>query len=279
MNRILVVLFDSESKAYEGRRVLKELHEEGSITVYAAAIVSRDPDGQVLVKEIRDEGALPLLASPVIGGLVGLLGGALGAAFGIGLVTIPFGVLSGTTVAGFVSFMLDFVKVGDRKQFATDVGTYLAAGKAALLADVGEERTLTVDIRLEAAGGAVFRQPRNDAEHLLVEQELKTLQNELEALQEEYASTTGADRIRLQTKREALMAQLQAKVKQAEEQLEMERAVKEAKVKLLQEQEATAQGAWKASLKPRRERVEAEYQERRTYLRQAIDRADKVLAR
>lgn len=277
MHRILVVLFDSESQAHEGRRVLKDLHHEGSVTVYAAAIVTRDHDGQVRVNELRDEGAAPLLASPVIGGLVGLLGGALGAAFGIGLVTVPFGILSGTTVAGFVSFMLDFVKVADRQQFATDVGTYLVAGKAALIADVDEERMLPVDIRLEAEGGIVYRQPRNDADYLVVERELKALRTEYDVLQEEYASATGPDRAKLEAKSDVVKAQLQGKVKQAREQMEMEHAVAEAKLKLLKEQEATARGGWKASLKPRSERVEAEYRERSEGLAQAIDRAEAVL--
>jgi len=277
MHRILVVLFDSESQAHEGRRVLKDLHHEGSVTVYAAAIVTRDHDGQVRVNELRDEGAAPLLASPVIGGLVGLLGGALGAAFGIGLVTVPFGILSGTTVAGFVSLMLDFVKVADRQQFATDVGTYLVAGKAALIADVDEERMLPVDIRLEAEGGIVYRQPRNDADYLVVERELKALRTEYDALQEEYASATGPDRAKLEAKSDVVKAQLQGKVKQAREQMEMEHAVAEAKLKLLKEQEATAWGGWKASLKPRSERVEAEYRERSEGLARAIDRAEAVL--
>lgn len=36
MDRMLVVVFDNESKAYEGSRSLQQLDGDGSIAVYAA---------------------------------------------------------------------------------------------------------------------------------------------------------------------------------------------------------------------------------------------------
>jgi hypothetical protein len=35
MDRMLVVVFDNESKAYEGKQALLQLDNEGSISVYA----------------------------------------------------------------------------------------------------------------------------------------------------------------------------------------------------------------------------------------------------
>src|SRR5260370_30774526 len=45
MDRMLVVVFDNESKAYEGSRSLQQLYEHGSIAVYAARVGSNNPDG------------------------------------------------------------------------------------------------------------------------------------------------------------------------------------------------------------------------------------------
>ena len=45
MDRMLVVVFDNESKACEGSRALQQLDEDGSIAVYAARVVAKNPDG------------------------------------------------------------------------------------------------------------------------------------------------------------------------------------------------------------------------------------------
>jgi hypothetical protein len=147
-----------------------------------------------------------------------------------------------------------------------------------LLADVDEERMLPVDTHLEAAGGVVFRQLRNDADYLLIERELTALRTEFEVQDDEYAQATDADRTKLQAKRDALRTDLQAKVEQARELLKLARAVADAKVQLLKAQEATAHGEWKTSLEQRSARVEAEYRERSDRLKPAIDLADAILA-
>jgi uncharacterized membrane protein len=39
---MIVVVFESEREAYEGTRVLKELHAEGSLTLYGQAVIAKD---------------------------------------------------------------------------------------------------------------------------------------------------------------------------------------------------------------------------------------------
>jgi uncharacterized membrane protein len=51
MDKMLVVVFDSEIKAYEGSRALQELQNEGSINLYAKAVIARDASGKVTVKQ------------------------------------------------------------------------------------------------------------------------------------------------------------------------------------------------------------------------------------
>ncbi len=47
MDRMLVVVFDSESKAYEGKKALLQLDGEGSISAYGYAVVAKNSDGCV----------------------------------------------------------------------------------------------------------------------------------------------------------------------------------------------------------------------------------------
>jgi hypothetical protein len=41
MDRMLVVVFDSETKAYEGKKALLQLDNEGSISVYAKPLFQK----------------------------------------------------------------------------------------------------------------------------------------------------------------------------------------------------------------------------------------------
>ena len=62
MDRMLVVVFDNESKAYEGvTELLQQLDGDGSIAVYATRVVAKNPDGTAVVKEGADSGPLGTL--------------------------------------------------------------------------------------------------------------------------------------------------------------------------------------------------------------------------
>ena len=78
MNRIVVVKFDNEDKAYEGKRALWELDGEGSIAVYACVVVAKNPDGTTAVKQENAPGPLGTLVGTSMGSLIGLLGGPTG---------------------------------------------------------------------------------------------------------------------------------------------------------------------------------------------------------
>ena len=82
MDKILVVIFDDENKAYEGSRTLQDLHNEGSLTLYAKAVIAKDASGQVNVKQADDEGPVGTGVGLLTGSLLGLLGGPVGVALG-----------------------------------------------------------------------------------------------------------------------------------------------------------------------------------------------------
>lgn len=54
MDRMLVVVFDTETKAYEGQKALLELESDGSIVVYAYAVIAKNAEGNVTVRQSDD---------------------------------------------------------------------------------------------------------------------------------------------------------------------------------------------------------------------------------
>ena len=63
MDRMLVVVFDNESKAYEGKKALLQLDGEGSIAAYGYAVVAKNSDGTTSVKQGDDSGPLDVKSS------------------------------------------------------------------------------------------------------------------------------------------------------------------------------------------------------------------------
>src|ERR1700747_3545567 len=82
MDRMLVVIFPNESKAYEGKTALQQLDSEGSISVYAYAVVTKNADGTASVKQGDDVGPIGTLVGTSLGSLIGVLGGPVGVAAG-----------------------------------------------------------------------------------------------------------------------------------------------------------------------------------------------------
>ncbi len=92
MDRMLVVVFDTEAKAYEGNRALSSMENEGSISVYASAVIAKNADGTATVRTTDDAMPVGTLVGTPLGSLIGLLGGPTGLAIGAAL-----GLLAGGT--------------------------------------------------------------------------------------------------------------------------------------------------------------------------------------
>jgi uncharacterized membrane protein len=126
MDKIVVVVFDSESKAYEGSQALQELQNEGSINLYAKAVIARDANGKLTVKQQGDMGPVGTAVGLLTGSLIGLLGGPVGVAIGVGIGT------SG-------GMLYDLAQLGVAEDYLVEVGKSLLPGKAAVVAEVWEE--------------------------------------------------------------------------------------------------------------------------------------------
>ena len=266
MNKMIVVVFDSESKAYEGTKALRELNAEGSITLYAMGVIAKDAKGKVTVKEAADRGPLGTAVGLATGSLIGLLGG-------------PAGVAIGATAGTFGGILYDLATVGVAEDFLADeVGGRLQPGKAAVVAEVEEEWTMPVDTRMEAAGGVVFRRVLGELQDALIERDSDALEAELAQLKAEYAQATGNAKVKLKEKIDATKAKLQATHDRAEAAIEATKQKMDAKIKSLQEQAAKAKGDAKAKIEARIVEVRSEYKRRSDKLKKARELTKQALA-
>jgi len=149
MERILVVVFDSEQKAHEASRILHGLEDEGVIRVYADAVVTRDSSDAITA--ISTHGPMPegAMGATAVGGLIGMLAGPAGLAAG----AIAGLVLGATT---------DFAHARVDNEFVHDVANSLEPGKAAVVAEIDEDFSEPVDARLKPLGGFAFRRPLSE---------------------------------------------------------------------------------------------------------------------
>ena len=197
MDKMLVIGFDSELKAYEGSRALQELQDEGSINLYAKAVVARDASGKVAVKQQGDMGPVGTAVGLLTGSLMGLIGG-------------PLGVAAGATAGMFGGLVYDSAQLGIGMDFIDEVADYLRPGKAAVVAEVWEEWVVPVDTRMEKLGGVVFRRSRDEVLDIVIERDDRILAADLAELEAEYDQATGEAKANLKKKIDAAKAKLQA---------------------------------------------------------------------
>ncbi|MGC2257461.1 MAG: DUF1269 domain-containing protein [Candidatus Sulfotelmatobacter sp.] len=248
MDRMLVVVFDNESKAYEGSRTLQQLDGDGSIAVYAATVIAKNPDGTTAVKQGADSGPLGTLTGTAVGSLVGLLGGPVGVAVGA----------AGGSLIGAIAD-LDNVRVGS--DFLSDVAATLTPGKAAVVAEVDEEWTTPVDTRMEALGGVVLRRSLWEVEDTQDERDIASIKADIAQLKTEHAEAKADRKAKLQARIDMLNAKLQAKLDKAKARLQAIRREADAKVEALKAKASQSKQEIKAKQEQRMATVKKHYSE------------------
>jgi uncharacterized membrane protein len=226
MDRMLVVVFDTENKAYEGKKALMQLEYEGSIVVYAHAVVAKNADGTTTVKQSDDPGPLGTLLGTALGSLIGLLGGPVG---------LAIGATAGLAVGGTVD--LDNARVGD--DFIDDVTKVLLPNKFALVAEIQEDWTTPVDTRMEAIGGKVFRRALKEAKHAVDDEETAAMKADLAQMKAEHAKASADRKAKLQEKINQLDSKIQARLERAKERRKAAEQQSKAKVEILKAKAAT----------------------------------------
>ena len=216
MERLLVVIFDKEEKAYEGAAALRELELEGGIAIYGGAVVAKNADGKTTVKQVEDLDPIGSLVGTSVGGLVGLLAGPVGMAVGA---------VSGLTLGAFADIMN--LRVGD--DFVEDVADALTPNKVAVITEVDEEWTTPVDTRMEALGGVVIRRALSDVRDERRQAEIIAMKADIEQLKEELGQANAQRKAKLQARIDYLRGRIdqqQKKTQQAWDAFQARRNVK-----------------------------------------------------
>ena len=145
MSNLVVVIFPDEAKIAQATRALRDMHAEGSIKLYASAVIARDSSGKLSVQEIAKEG----LGGTAVGALLGALAG---------LPVGPLAVTIAATGGAIFGNSVDIINQSDDAELIDKISRQLAPGKAAVVADVAEDGVASFEALMELIGGTVVRE-------------------------------------------------------------------------------------------------------------------------
>lgn len=226
MEKIVVIVFDSESTARQGVRALYDLQDEARIVLYELAAIRRNEDGTM--RRLREDNDFPApsgtIAGAALGSLIGLLAGGIGFAAGAG-------------IGALIGLIRDVHTASVDTEFLTEVSSAMAPGKFAVAAHIREEQVTPLDRRMEALGGAVFRAPKIADEERRA-RESAARRAEIEQLESEYARVDEERKPRLRQRIEELRTRLDRRLQA--EHLYRERIVGEMHAKDRAPQHPTA---------------------------------------
>jgi len=143
MHCVLVIVFDNEAKANEGKTELLRLDSEGCISIYGYEVIAKKADGTVVIPQADGHGTL----SPFAKSLLDSSDSAL------------------PTPARKASNPADSNKTETGQDFIRDVTKVLLLNRVAIVVEVEEEWPSSLDIRMDSIGGVVFRWTVSDAQH------------------------------------------------------------------------------------------------------------------
>ena len=257
MEKMLVVVVDSEKKAYEASRALAQLDAEGSVAIYALAVVGKNADGKISVKETEGEFPIRLAGGTAIGALIGLLGG-------------PAGFAIGAAAGSFAGGISDLYVADVDAEFLDDVSARLTPGKFAVVADLSEDWVTPVDVQMEKYGGTVLRSSKETVEADQKARRVAQLKAEIDQLKAEQARADAERKAKLQARIDKVNAELKAqqdRIKQRAEELKKET---DAKVNALQKKASAAHADAKAGFNAELKRIRDAHENTETKLRQSL---------
>jgi uncharacterized membrane protein len=265
MSKFVIIVFPGQPQAYEGTRGLKELHAEGSLTLYGMAVISKDAQGKLSIKETADAGPLGTAVGALVGGLVGIIGG-------------PPGVLAGAAGGTMIGSFVDLYAYGVGADFVSKVSTELRPGKTAVVAEIAEYWTIPLDTRMQSLNGTVLRTWRADFEDEQIAQEIAARNADLEQLRAEYAQASAETKAKLKAKVEQAKGELEQAQKRVKDRLDTLETEVNAKVAALEQQVTKAQADAREKIKQRIAALRTENESRSTKLKQAWALTKEALA-
>jgi len=262
MERMLAIIVDNETKAYEALRALKQLDEESSITVYSAVVIEKNADGTITEKRHDHEFPVRAVAGTAIGAIVGLFGGG-----SLGMVG---GAAAGGMAGGLAGSIADFYRAEVSAEFVDEVNNALKPGHSTVIADVDEDWVTPVDTQMEAFGASVMRTPKQDFEADQRAKHVAKLRAEIEQTKVELGRARADRKARLQDRMDKLKAELQAQLDQASKRAKQIKTETDAKVRALEQKAEKSRADIKASLKARAKRMRKEYEQSDAKLRHML---------
>ena len=227
MDRMLVVVFDNEGKAYEGKKALIALDNEGSISLYAHAVIAKQANGTVSVKQGDDPGPIGTVLATTVGAVVGLLGG-------------PAAAVVGATAGASLGSAFDVNNLRIGEDFIQDVEKVLTPNRFALIAEVDEDWTTPVDTRMEAIGGTVFRRALAEVTDTVNREEVAAMKADVAQLKAELAQARADRKAKLQSMINELDSKIQIGVQKGKERRDAAEQQAHAKAQVLKKRAAAA---------------------------------------
>jgi len=256
MDKMIVVVFDTEEQAYQGSRALQELADDGSIALYASAVISKNEDGKAVLEDAEDEGPLGTSVGMLAGSLIGLLGGPVGFALGA----------SGGAMIGSID---DFKKAGVSSQFLEDVSHKLLPGFSAVVAEIAEQWTAPINSEMEKLDGVVLRCRRAEVIEDQMEREIAAEKAELAALNAEWDQAVGDVKTKVRASIEHVESKLKSGIEKAWEHAEKLEREADAKIAKLQAQIVKASGDAREKLEAHINAIRQDYDRRIQKLKEA----------
>ncbi len=246
MEKMLVVVFDSEDKANKGADALRDLDREGTVSVYSGAIIKKNQDGTVTALNAREEWPIGAAGGTAIGSLIGLLGG-------------PVGVVLGASTGLMVGAFGDLYRSGVNVDFLDDISGMLTPGKYALLADISEEYLAPLDTKMEAIGGEVYRARKDYIEDAQLQRDIDQLDADIDQMGKEMADSRAEHKAKLQAKIQKAKQKRDKKIEELKQRkTQMENEHKQ-KVDALKAKASKARADRKAAIEARIAQINDSY--------------------
>ena len=264
MNKMLVAVFGNESDAYNGLSAMRDLHSDGSITLYKQVVLTKDDAGEVAIKDSDAPGPIGTAVGITLGSLVGLLGG-------------PLGALAGGYGGSLAGMVYDLQNAGVDAEFIDDVSEAMVPGTVAVLADIEEEWVAPLDTKMIECNGIVFRRLRAEVENDQIEREVELTKEDLERLQAEFKESSDEAKENIQKHIDAARKKLTALADRAKEKQDNLNKEFEEKVETLKAQSKDASEKNKAKINAQMEKNKVDYNAQMDKLERAYEAAKSEL--
>jgi len=263
-NKMIAVIFGTKADALKGLNALKELHTEGSITLYSSVIAIKDNLDIVTMQEMKGSGAVHTIKGMGIGSLLGLLGGPAG--FGIGLFA--------GTMAGL---LYDMSNAGVGKEFIDDVSDAMKRNSVTLLAEVDEEQENSINNAMKAYHGLIFSRLRKETIIDQLTREISLNIEELGQLNSELNNSNHETKKKINTSVKETKKKLKILQKHSNKKLTDAKIEYKQKVDTLNDQLKDAKESKKTKIEQKKEKLKEEYEARYTKLKDMAEAAGKAL--